>query len=171
MLKSFLAALALAAAASPAFADVKASAPDALTIQFKGVMPLDKAAAYARSLAVGKWWSDQHTYSGKAANMTVEPKAGGCWCEKWAGGEVEHGRVVAMMKNQMVRYSAALGPLQATGVNAMLTITLADGASPNQTAVTMDYVVVGSSLSGLDKMSTPVDGVLKEQFDKFVLGR
>ena len=100
--------------------------------------------------------------------MSVDPVAGGCWCEMWAGGEVEHGRVILMMRNEMLRFQTALGPLQDTGVNAAMTITLADGPTPETTSVTMDYKVVGSSLTGLAAMAAPVDGVLQEQFDRLV---
>ena len=41
------------------------------------------------------WWDPSHTWSGSAKNLTFEPKAGGCFCEKLAdGGSVQHGRVI-----------------------------------------------------------------------------
>lgn len=172
MLRTGLVAFAgLALLAGGASAEVKAKAKDGATFQFKGEVAMARPAAWARLLDVGKWWSDGHTYSGKALSMTVKAEAGGCWCEIWAGGEVEHGRVISLMNNELLRFSTALGPLQGTGVNAAMTWTLADGSKPGTTAVTMDYVVVGSSLSALDQMAAPVDGVLKEQFDKFVAGK
>jgi len=161
-------AFALAAMAEPAFAEVKAAAPDGLVFQFKGDMPLSRDAAWTRVLTIGSWWNDAHTYSGKASNITVDAVAGGCWCEMWAGGEVEHGRVVALMRNDLVRFQTALGPLQETGVSGVMTITLADGAGPNTTTITMDYRVVGSSLTNLAPMASPVDGVLQEQFNSLI---
>jgi hypothetical protein len=100
--------------------------------------------------------------------MKINPVAGGCWCEKWPKGEIEHGRVILAMPKGTLRLSAALGPLQDTGVNATLTITLADGASPGATSVTWDYKVVGSSLTNLAPMAPLVDSVLQEQFDRLV---
>jgi hypothetical protein len=153
---------------APATAEVKASAPDGLTFQYKGQIALPRETAWKRLLAVGTWWNGAHSYSGDAANMTVDAVAGGCWCEKWAGGEVEHGRVVATMNNEMVRFQTALGPLQGLGVTAVMTWTLANGPSPDTTSITMDYSVVGSSLTNLVPMAAPVDGVLQEQFNRLV---
>lgn len=161
-------AVALAMLAPPAIAEVKQAAADGLILQFKGEMPAPREAAWSRVLSVGSWWNDAHTYSGKAANMSIDAVAGGCWCEMWADGEVEHGRVVSMMRNQVLRLQTALGPLQETGVSGALTITLADGATSGTTSVTMDYKVVGSSLSNLAVMAAPVDGVMQEQFNSLM---
>ena len=43
---------------------------------------------------VGKWWDPEHTYSGDARNLTLEPFVRGCFCEKlslYAG--IEHATV------------------------------------------------------------------------------
>lgn len=162
------AAVVMALVAGGAGAEVKATAPDGLVFQFKGQMPLGREEAWKRTVAIGSWWSDAHTYSGAAANMTVDAVAGGCWCEIWPDGEIEHGRVIAMIRNQLLRFSTALGPLQDTGVNAAMTISLADGPSPGTTNLTMDYKVVGSTLANLASMAAPVDGVLQEQFDRLI---
>jgi hypothetical protein len=161
-------ALVVAALCCPAASEVKASAPDGLTFQYNGEIPLAREAAWKRLLAVGTWWNGEHTYSGNGANMTVDAVAGGCWCEMWSGGEVEHGRVVTIMTSEMLRFQTALGPLQGLGVNAVMTWTLADGASPGTTRVTMDYGVTGSSLTNLVPMAGPVDGVLQEQFSRLI---
>jgi hypothetical protein len=154
------------ALAAPAAAEVKAAAADGMIIQFKGEMPLNRDDAWKRVVAIGSWWSDAHTYSGKASSMTINPVAGGCWCEKWSGNEVEHGRVILVQKNETLRLAAGLGPLQDTGVNAAFTITLADGAAPGTTSVTWDYKVVGSSLTNLAPLAPIVNQVLQEQFDR-----
>jgi uncharacterized protein YndB with AHSA1/START domain len=154
------------AVASPAQAEVRASSPDGMIIQIKGEVALGREATWARLIRIGSWWSDGHTYSGKASSMTVDAVAGGCWCEMWEGGEVEHGRVIYIQPNKAVRFASALGPLQGLGVNGVLTFTLADGSAPGKTAVTVDMNVTGSSLSDLDKMAAPVNGVLQEQFDR-----
>jgi hypothetical protein len=167
-LKILAVAAALAAlAGGGANAEVKASAPDGIVIQIKGEAPLAREEAWARLLKIGSWWSDGHTYSGKASAMTIDPVAGGCWCEKWSGGQVEHGRVIYIQPKEAIRFSSALGPLQSLGVTGALTLTLADGSSPGKTAITLDMKVTGSSLSGLDKMAPLVDGVLAEQVKRF----
>ena len=168
MLRGLMALLTLGTfAVAPAMADVKTKAPDGFVIQVKGEVALDRDAAWARLLDLGLWWSGAHTYSGDAANVKLDAMAGGCWCELWAGGEVEHGRVVMVMPMSVVRVNTALGPLQGMGVSGALTLTLSDGAAGG-TAITLDYVVNGSSLSGLDGVAGPVNQVLSEQVAGFV---
>lgn len=144
-------------------AEVKGSAPDALVIQVKAEVALDRDDAWARLLDVSSWWKSSHTYSGSSDNLKIDAVAGGCWCELWSGGEVEHGRVLAVMPKEMIRFDAPLGPLQEMGVSTALTFTLAAGSAPNKTAITVDFKVTGSSLSGLDKLAKVIDGVLTEQ--------
>lgn len=154
---------AVALLGSVAHAEVKASSPDGLVIQVKAEVALDRDDAWARLLDVSSWWKSSHTYSGNADNLTIDAVAGGCWCELWSGGEVEHGRVLAVMPREMIRFDAPLGPLQEMGVSTSLTFTLAAGSSPNKTAITVDFKVSGSSLSSLDKLATVIDGVITEQ--------
>lgn len=162
----FAAALAAAAFACPASADVKAKAPDGFTLQIKAQTKRDRDDAWAHLLDIASWWSGAHSYSGEAKSLSLDAKAGGCWCEIWSGGEVEHGRVVMVMPREMIRFDAALGPLQELGVSAAMTFTLSDGTD-GQTVVTLDYRVSGSSLAGLDKLAPVVDGVLAEAMTRF----
>jgi hypothetical protein len=162
-----LVATAVALTGGAASAEVKASAPDGIVIQIKGEAALSREAAWARLLKIGSWWSNDHTYSGQAASMTIDAVAGGCWCEIWAGGEVEHGRVIYIGPNETIRFASALGPLQDLGVNAAVTFTLSEGSAPGKTVLTLDMKATGSSLSGLDKMAPLVDGVLAEQVKRF----
>ena len=154
--------------AAQAHADVKAAAPDGMIIQIKGEVALSRDDAWSRLINLGSWWSDAHTYSGSAASMYVDAVAGGCWCELWEGGEVEHGRVIYVAQNQTLRFDAALGPLQDLGVKAALTFTLAKGSAEGRTSITVDMKVTGSSLSGLDKLAAAVDQVLAEQVKGYV---
>ncbi len=80
----------------------------------------------------------------------------------WSGGEVAHGRVVAVMPKEMIRFDAPLGPLQEMGVSTALTFTLSAGSKPNATAVVVDFKVSGTSLSGLDKFGAVIVGVIVE---------
>lgn len=167
MLRRVIALMVLGAfAAAPALAEVKSKAQDGFVVQIKGEVALDRDAAWARLLDIGSWWNGAHTYSGDAINMKLDAMAGGCWCELWSGGEVEHGRVVLVMPLSLVRLDAALGPLQEMGVSGAMTLTLSDGAAGGM-AITLDYKVSGSSLSGLDSLADIVNQVLSEQVAGF----
>lgn len=153
--------------AGSAGADVKQAAPDAMVIQIKTEVALDRDAAWARLLDISQWWNGEHTYSGSAESLNLDAVAGGCWCEFWNGGEVEHGRVIMVMPKQTIRFSTALGPLQSMGVSGAMTITLSNGTSTGKTAIVVDYTVNGGSLSGLDKLAPIVNQVLTEQVTRF----
>lgn len=166
-----LSALASAMLTPPASAKVTTKAPDGIAIQVKAQVPLDRDDAWARLLDIALWWNGSHTYSGDAGNLSIDAVAGGCWCELWSGGEVQHGRVLAVMPRDMIRFEAPLGPLQEMGVGAALTFTLADGPSPSTTVIVADFKVTGSSLSGLDRLAGVIDGVITEQVTRYASAR
>jgi hypothetical protein len=70
-----------ALAASPAFAAVQASAADGFVVRHEAVVPGDRAHAFAEAIHPERWWNDAHTWSGSAANLSLDARAGGCWCE------------------------------------------------------------------------------------------
>jgi uncharacterized protein YndB with AHSA1/START domain len=108
----------------------------------------------------GRWWSDAHTYSGKAHNITLQMSAGGCLCEALPdGGSVRHGVAELVIPNQMLRLDAAFGPLQDEGVSAAYTLSLKpkDGG----TEVTMTYNV-GGARDFIVSAAPGVEGVLDE---------
>ncbi len=43
---------------------------------------------------VGRWWDPEHSYSGVAANFSIDARAGGCFCERLKDGSVAHMTVV-----------------------------------------------------------------------------
>ena len=77
----------------PAIAAVVDSAPGGFTLRLEAVTAAAPGRTWDSLLRIGEWWSGAHTYSGRAANMTLELRAGGCFCERWPGGEIEHMRV------------------------------------------------------------------------------
>lgn len=114
-----------------------------------------------------RWWSDAHSYSGDASNLSLDVRAGGCWCERWDRQSVEHGRVVLVMEHEGVRtlrMFATLGPLQSMSVNGVLTYTVEP--HPNGAKITMTYRVSGDATLNLDQVAPIVDQVMMEQFGR-----
>ena len=108
----------------------------------------------------GHWWSDAHTYSGKASNITLPLTANGCLCETIpGGGSVRHGVVELVIPNQTLRLDAAFGPLQDEGVSGAYTLSLKpkDGG----TELTMTYNV-GGARDFIVSAAPGVDAVLVE---------
>lgn len=163
------AAMAFAAlfAAAPARADVASASPNGFLIQAEAEVGATPEQAWRALGQVGRWWNGAHTYSGDARNLRIDLRAGGCWCERWDGQSVEHGRVLIVMEHEGVRtlrYAAPLGPLQEMAVNAVLTFTVSPHA--NGAKITMTYRVSGDPSLHLDHVAAPVDGVLMEQFGR-----
>lgn len=151
-----------------AAADIIASAPDGFHLQVKGEIALDDDLAWARLVQVGLWWPPSHTWSGSASAMYIDAVAGGCWCEVWPEGEVEHGRVIFAKPGETLRMAAALGPLQELGVSGVLTFALAPGPAADVTSITADFRVNGSSLSKLDEWAPLVNRVFNQQVSGFL---
>ena len=154
-----LAALALPAAA-PALAEVGKVTPSGYLVTIKAPIKAAPRAVFAAIQQVGKWWSDEHTYSGAAGHMTLEYRAGGCFCERWNGNSVEHARVLYVARDKALRMEGSLGPLQEMAVNGIMDFKLEPQG--DDTALTFTYRVRGAD-AGLDKTAAIVDRVLSEQ--------
>ncbi|HET9339397.1 MAG TPA: ATPase [Casimicrobiaceae bacterium] len=158
---SLLAPVAALVFAGAAQAEVRNAAPDSMQLLFTERVAATPSAVYAAIGQLERWWDGSHTYSGDAANLSLAMQPGGCWCERWAGGAVEHGRVIMLLKDQAVRVQGALGPLQVKAVNGVMTFALK--AEDGGTALTLGYRVNGAAASALDKDASAVDGVLAIQ--------
>ncbi len=117
---------------------------------------------------VGSWWNPEHTYSHDAKNLSIDPRPGGCFCEKLPnGGGVEHLRVVYVAPREVLRLSGGLGPLQASGVAGSMTWKLTGG--PDSTRFELSYSVGGFIQGGFEKIAPAVEAMLREQFDRLKL--
>lgn len=150
-----------------ASADVVEQSADHFLLGFTAHVEAPPARLYAAIGDVEHWWSAEHTRSGKAENLTLKAEAGGCFCERWAEGSVEHGRVVIAMKDHLLRLDTALGPLQEFALNGILNFTI-ESADNDMSTLEVSYRVNGSSTSGLDQFAPAVDGVLAGQIDRLL---
>lgn len=114
---------------------------------------------------VGRWWDPEHTYSGDARNMRIDARPGGCFCEKIPGkGAIEHMRVLYVSRNEVLRLSGGLGPLQESGVTGTLTWTLK--AEGPDTRIVQDYRVGGFRADGFEGLAPLVMQVLDIQLQR-----
>ena len=104
--------------AAPALAAVSNVTPSGFLVTIKSTLRTSPKTTFAALQQVGSWWSGEHTYSGKAAAMTMEMRAGGCFCERWDGNSIEHGRVIFVTREKAVRIESALGP-RAEAINSI----------------------------------------------------
>ena len=123
--------------------------------------PPDKV--WAELVRPSHWWSPVHSYSHNAADFSLEPRAGGCWCESLPNdGSVQHAVVVRLIPDSAFVVRGAFGPLQSLGVEGALTVALKPG--DGGTDLTATYNVGGYLKDGVGVLATPVDSVIGEQF-------
>jgi hypothetical protein len=145
-----------------AHAEVTVAAQDRLAVTETAHVAAAPGKVYSALIHPGQWWSPVHSFSGDAANMSLEPRAGGCWCETLPhGGSAEHMRVVYVMPEKTLRLRGALGPFQGMADDGVMTVTLApkDGG----TDLTLTYDLFGAIDGGFTPLAPVVDGVLSEQ--------
>ncbi len=159
-------------AAVPARAEVVASTDSDFATRAEADIPADPFAVWAGLIVPAKWWSAEHTWTGKSANLYLDSQATGCFCELLPvpegapegtrRGSVEHLHIVASMPGKLLRMSGGLGPLQAEPVRGLLTITLRPGEG-GTTHVTFEYKVGGLMTVKGGDIAPAVDRVLSEQ--------
>jgi uncharacterized protein YndB with AHSA1/START domain len=154
---------AAAGGASAAVSDVTAAG---FAVDNEVVVGAPPSVVYAALLEdVAIWWNPKHTYSGVSANLSIDARPGGCFCERLADrGGVEHARIIALIPSSLVRMSGALGPLQSSGLAGTLTWTLAQAADGTKAKLT--YSVGGFMHGGFDSIAPAVDAVLRDQLDR-----
>lgn len=163
-------AAALLAAASAAHAKVDESAAAGFTVTETATVAASPDKAWNGLTQPALWWNGEHNWSGDAKNLTLDPTAGGCFCERLPAssahpaGSVEHMRVIYSAPGQMLRLSGALGPLQSEALTGTLTITLKPVAGGTEIAWT--YVVGGHARFDLAELAPDVDQVLGEQLGR-----
>ena len=156
---------------SPAAAEVFQKAETGFVVRHVAEVKASPDETWAALIKPGDWWSKQHTWSADAANLSLDARAGGCFCEVLPNkdsprasprGSVEHMRVVYVEQARALRMIGGLGPLQSEPVTGVLTITLKprDGGG---TRIQWEYVVGGWFRYKTDQIAPAVDGVLGEQ--------
>ena len=151
---------------TPAAAEVVSSAPHGFEVRNSVNLVIPVAQAYAAFGRLNGWWSDDHTYSGKAANMRLSLQPGGCFCETIPeGGGVEHMRVSVVQPNERIVMTGSLGPLLYEGVSGAMDVKFERIAGGSR--VTMTYRAAGFANGNGDKLAAPVDSVLADQMKRF----
>jgi hypothetical protein len=161
------------AAAAPADAEVIDASPAGMTTHGVARVAATPAQAWAVLVTPARYWNAEHSWSGDAANMTLDPRAGGCFCEALPkqGGSVRHMQVIFARPDDELRMSGALGPFQTEAVTGVLTVTLKPIAGG--TEIAWDYKLGGYTRLNLVELAPVVDGVVGEQLGRLadLLGR
>jgi hypothetical protein len=156
-------AAALTTVAATAQATVTTQPPSGFTITQERQVQAQPAALLPALGAVGTWWNDRHTFSGSAANLSMDLRAGGCFCERWGDNSVQHLQVLTARPGA-VRLIGAMGPLQGLAVNGVMTIELRPSDGKNLLTVT--YRIGGADAATLQQWPDKVDAMISETTDR-----
>lgn len=113
---------------------------------------------------IGTWWPRDHTWWGAESTLSLEARAGGCFCERAGERSAEHLRVVFVDAPNTLRLLGGLGPLQGMGLHGALEFSISareDGGSE----VRMRYTVGGYSATDLSGFAPVVDRVQGQQLE------
>ena len=148
---------------APAAAEVVASTATGFATRNVATVAAPPHEVWDALVKPARYWNPQHSWSGDAGNFTLDPRAGGCFCEALpkSGGSVKHAEVIYADPGTQLRMSGAFGPLQSEALTGMLTVklTAADGG----TQIEWSYLVGGYASFDLAGIAPAVDGVMAEQ--------
>lgn len=158
--------LALTAAAQSAMADVKVADGNGFLVATTVTIAAPPDLVWNALVAPARWWNAAHSWSQDAANLSLDPVVGGCFCEKLPAekSEVEHLRVIFVSPGKTLRLRGALGPFQTMGVAGALSWDLKPVAGG--TEIGQSYAVGGFLPGGGQAFAPQVDAVMRDQLGR-----
>jgi hypothetical protein len=153
-------AAALFWAATPAAAEVVGASANGFEVRHIVNIVVKPEVAFSTFANVAGSWNEEHTYSGDSANLALDLRPGGCFCERIpeGGGGIEHMRVAYIDPGKRIVLTGALGPLLYQAVTGVMDVQVKSTAAGSQ--LTLDYRAAGFANGGADKLAPVVDGVL-----------
>lgn len=162
-LKALMAAILLGVIGA-AFAEVKDAASGGFTVENTQVVPTDPDATWQALVQdVDRWWPKDHSWWGAESKLSIDARAGGCFCELAGARQAQHMAVTFVDPGKTLRMVGGLGPLQGMGLHGALEFRLTP--VPEGTRITLYYRVGGYSKDDLSKFAPVVDQVQGLQLD------
>lgn len=147
-----------------ALAEVEYSSDIGFSINIERQVKVNQQTAYQQFKRIGEWWIADHTYYGKSENLSLDLKAGGCFCEIEGGKQVLHMTVSFVNPGTEVKMIGGLGPLQMMGISGGMSWKF-EALDNGNTKIIHRYQVSGSIEGGLDKLAPIVNKVQTMQVD------
>ena len=139
-------------------ADVISAAPGGLVVRSTVEVAATPEAVYeALTTGITAWWPGSQTWSGNSRNLSMDARAGGCFCEKLSnGGSVQIMQVVYAEPGALLRLSgSAPGPLQASAAVATQSWQLTKAGSG--TRIELTFSLAGYLAVGFDRIAPATD--------------
>jgi uncharacterized protein YndB with AHSA1/START domain len=155
---------AIAALPSIAQAEVKDATAAGFTVENTRVVTVDAATAFKALVErVDEWWPKDHTWCGKEGRLSIDARAGGCFCERAGGREAMHMTVAFVDPGRTLRMVGGLGPLQGMGLSGALEFRFAPAPTGGGTTITLYYRAGGYTPDDLRPLAAVVDKVQATQ--------
>lgn len=122
----------------------------------------DPQTAYQLAIHPEKWWLSDHSWFGDAQNLSIDPRAGGCFCEKQGNREAMHMTVTYVDPGKALHMIGGLGPLQMIGIHGGMSWKFSDKTDIGS-EITLSYAVTGYYPDGMETLAPIVDQVLSAQ--------
>ena len=156
-----IAMLLLAAAAwasGYAQAEVKGATASGFTIENTRVVAADPQTVWNALVDdIDLWWPKDHSWWGAASKLSIDARAGGCFCERAGAQQAQHMQVSFVDPAKLLRMTGGLGPLQGMGLHGALEFRLVPEGGG--TRITLWYRAGGYSPDDLSKFAPVVDQV------------
>jgi hypothetical protein len=133
-----------------ALADVISKGDTGFTLVITGEVKTTPVEAYDQFIRIEEWWLEGHTWYGKSENLSIEPTAGGCFCEISGDNQVLHMLVSYVQPGVELKMVGGLEPM-------------ADG-----TRIIQTYNVTGYAPGGLKDVADIVDSIQTSQLNALV---
>jgi hypothetical protein len=149
-----------------ALADVTSKGDTGFTLVITGEVKTTPVEAYDQFIRIEEWWLEGHTWYGRSENLSIEPKAGGCFCEISGDNQVLHMLVSYVQPGVELKMVGGLGSLQMMGVHGAMSWRfepIADG-----TRIIQTYNVTGYAPGGLKEVADIVDSIQTSQLNALV---
>jgi uncharacterized protein YndB with AHSA1/START domain len=142
----------------PARAEVRDASPSGFTIENSTVVAVDAATAWQALVdSVDSWWPKDHSWWGRASRLSIDARAGGCFCEIAGDRQAQHMQVVFADPQKLLRMIGGLGPFQGMGLSGVLEWRMA--AVDGGTRITLWYRAGGYTPDDVSKLAPVADSV------------
>ncbi len=174
-LRAIAACIVLATLASPAGAAVKDQSAAGFTLENEAVVAVDAATAWDALVDdVDRWWPKDHTWWGAESKLSIDARAGGCFCEIDGQRQAQHLEVVFIDPGKLLRMTGGLGPLQGMGLHGVLEFRLEPVQGPDgderrdMTRIVLHYRAGGYAPDHIGAFAPVVDRVQATQLKGLV---
>lgn len=140
---------------------VKEAAPNGFSIENEQVVAVDQATAWKALVEdVDRWWPKDHTWWGAESTLSIDARAGGCFCEIGRDGkqQAQHMTVGFVDPGKTLRLLGGLGPLQGMGLSGAMEFRLS-AVKDGGTRIVLHYRAGGYTPDDLSKFAALVDKV------------